>query len=490
MGNIPIYKDMFVWSSSYIYGMKKTRFFYEINYFLIVLLGWLLLFDKAVEVNRAKKKESPENWAGCILGVAGAGGIESGMTVGEGSTDQEVKKIKNVNAAQKTDGVQDAGSTEATENADLPESAESGDERSSAQSGKIRVLLMDSGYQSYYHSSVTLNLNGADYEYTPDSPELSQGELVLEGGEEGITITSIKRQENPPVYYGTLEIQNTPQGLILINELPLETYLEGVVPSEMPASYENQALMAQTVCARTYAVCQIEEGSLKKEYGADVDDSVNFQVYGNIAPTAKTSQAVRETSGQIMCQDGKPITAYYFSTSSGRTSTDEIWGGTPSSYLKSVECGFDQNAPWSSWNVTIPWKILEKRTRNLTVGESLNSIQVVKKNESGAVTGLQITTEKEEIQLEGEYEIRDFLSPQGQTITEKDGSTVTGGGILPSSYFQLKVNKGDCVEITGGGFGHGVGMSQTAANEMAKEGYSWQDILEYFFRNVTLETWQ
>lgn len=278
--------------------------------------------------------------------------------------------------------------------------------------------------------------------------------------------------------------------MLLINELPLETYLEGVVPSEMPASYEGQALMAQAVCARTYAVCQMEEGSLQEEYGADVDDSVNFQVYGNIAPTDKTSQAVRETSGQIMCQDGKPVTAYYFSTSSGRTSTDEIWGGTSSSYLKSVECEFDQNAPWSSWKVTIPWTVLEERTRNLTGSESLESIQVVKKSESGAVTGLQITTEKEAVQLEGEYEIREFFVPAGQTITEKDGSTVTGGSLLPSSYFQLKANKGGCVEITGGGFGHGVGMSQTAANEMAKEGYSWQEILEYFFRDITLDRYE
>lgn len=70
--------------------------------------------------------------------------------------------------------------------------------------------------------------------------------------------------------------------------------------------------MAQAVCARTYAVCQMEEGSLQEEYGADVDDSVNFQVYGNIAPTDKTSQAVRETSGQIMCQERKDSNCLLF----------------------------------------------------------------------------------------------------------------------------------------------------------------------------------
>lgn len=448
---------MFVWFSSYIYCMKKTRFFYEINYFLLVLLGWLLLFDKAVEVNRTREKENFKPRMGCALGIAGAGGAKSKTTAKEKS-------------------FVDGGSTD---NMTPP-----------ACSGNIRVLLMDSGYQSYYHPYVALSVNGESCQYTADSPELSQGKVTLEGGTEGITVTSIERQENPPVYYGTLEIKRTSQGLLLINELPLETYLEGVVPSEMPASYENQALMAQAVCARTYAVCQMEEGSLEEEYGADVDDSVNFQVYGNIAPTDKTSRAVKETSGQIMCQDGKPVTAYYFSTSSGRTSTDEIWGGEPSSYLKSVECSFDQNAPWSSWEVSIPWEILEGRANNLMDQGGLNGIQVTQKSNSGAVTGLQIAGENGEMQLEGEYEIREFLSPLAQTITEKDGSTVTGGSLLPSAYFQLKVNKGTCVEITGGGFGHGVGMSQMAANEMAKEGYSWQEILEYFFRNIDLEKYE
>ncbi len=106
-------------------------------------------------MNRAREKEGWKTWTGCVLGIAGAGGIESGMAV----------------------GMQNTGSAEATENDDLPEIAESGDERLSTLSGKIRVLLMDSGYQSYYHSSVTLNLNGADYEYTPDSPNFPRANL-------------------------------------------------------------------------------------------------------------------------------------------------------------------------------------------------------------------------------------------------------------------------------------------------------------------------
>ena len=255
----------------------------------------------------------------------------------------------------------------------------------------------------------------------------------------------------------------------------------------MPASYEEQALMAQAVCARTYAVCQIQENSLEK-YGADVDDSVNYQVYNNFGADKRTNKAVQDTKGQILCQNGEPITAYYFSTSAGRTSTDEIWGADRSAaYLKSVECDFDQNMPWSSWSVEIPWETLEKRSGNLEGSGKFIGLQVIKKNISGAVTGMEIVTENKSIQLEGEYEIRQFLSPAGCLITEKDGSIVNGSNLLPSAYFELNVKSGKAVQIQGKGYGHGVGMSQNGANEMAREGYGWQDILNYFFKDITLE---
>ena len=118
----------------------------------------------------------------------------------------------------------------------------------------------------------------------------------------------------------------------MINELSVEDYLKAVVPSEMPSSYGMEALKAQAVCARTYAYKQMEDARLK-EYGADVDDSVNFQVYRNLSPTEPTDQAVESTRGEILCQNGEPIEAYYFSTSSGRTSTDEGMGRQRGGFL-------------------------------------------------------------------------------------------------------------------------------------------------------------
>ncbi len=127
-------------------------------------------------------------------------------------------------------------------------------------------------------------------------------------------------------YDGSIEIIPKAEGLIIVNELFLEKYLTRVVPSEMPATYEKEALKAQAVCARTYAWKQIQEQRLH-ELEADVDDTVNFQVYGNMERQKAATEAVkRETEGQILRQDGEAVEAYYFSTSAGVTSTDEIWG--------------------------------------------------------------------------------------------------------------------------------------------------------------------
>lgn len=352
---------------------------------------------------------------------------------------------------------------------------------------KIRVLLMDSDYATYEHETVAGKYDGKEFFYTVKSKELENGELILQAKNGGITLTSIERQCKNPVYNGELKIIKKDKNLYLINELTLEEYLKAVVPSEMPSSYEKQALMAQAVCARTYAWKQILDGGIEG-YDADVDDSVSYQVYGNILPQDTTDEAVEETRGQIMTKENEPIEAYYFSTSAGVTSTDEVWGADKSaSYLKSVICDFDEGSPWRTWKVMIPWENLQKKATLLSGQEdALLAVEVVKKSESGAVTGLQAVMEKGVLDIAQEYQVREFLSPQGCMITEKDGTQTEGGKLLPSAYFTLRQDK-EGLEITGNGYGHGVGMSQNAANEMAKEGYSYQEILNYFFNEITIE---
>ena len=257
------------------------------------------------------------------------------------------------------------------------------------------------------------------------------------------------------------------------------------MPSEMPSSYHQEALKAQAVCARTYAWKQIEDGCLEK-YGADVDDSVNFQVYQNQAQAEITDEAVACTKGQVMTHNGELIQAYYFSTSAGTTSTDQIWGADSAApFLKSVACRFDQDQPWGSWKVDIPWEKLEDSTAMYNKGK-LQSLLVTKKSESGAVTGLTVNTDLGSFLVEGEYDVRSFLTTAGCQITEQDGSTTVGGDLLPSAYFTMEQKAGSVVCIQGKGYGHGVGMSQCGADQMAAEGYTWREILEYFFNDIQI----
>lgn len=219
----------------------------------------------------------------------------------------------------------------------------------------IQVLLMTDGYKSYYHEKVSLKVQGA-YELQgaekrqmadretlnlqADSPELAKGSLSLVPLEADcrIQVLSLNRGQGNPLYRGSLTVYRDKEGLRLVNTLPLENYLCGVVPSEMPASYPEEALKAQTVCARTYASVQMQESKLA-DLGAQVDDSVGFQVYQNSPEAESSSRAVRDTAGKILLNNGAPICAYYFSTSHGKTSTDEVWeASAPSSYLQSVEC--------------------------------------------------------------------------------------------------------------------------------------------------------
>lgn len=350
----------------------------------------------------------------------------------------------------------------------------------------IRVLIMDSEYQSYYHQSVSLFWQGQEYVFDGETCAEEGLSCTFEGGKEGILLSSVKREQGTPVYRGTIKITKKPEGFLIINTLPLETYLEAVVPSEMPSSYPLDALKAQAVCARTYAWKQIKEKKLES-YGADVDDSVNYQVYNNIGPEESTTQAVKETAGRILSQHGKPIEAYYFSTSAGVTSTDEIWGAkTSAPYLKSVDCSFDSEELWRVWETEVSGDIIEQRAQNIEGCEgSLTGLEVTGKSESGAVTRLCVHTEGGSGDVVNEYEIRSFLAPDKEISAGEKKEKRKGGSLLPSAYFTIEeTDKGYL--ICGGGYGHGVGMSQTAAGKMAQEGYTWEKILLYFFRDVEI----
>lgn len=148
-----------------------------------------------------------------------------------------------------------------------------------------------------------------------------------------ITVLSVERSYGNPYYSGTLEIAAEDGSLVIVNELPLEEYLYHVVPSEMPVGFGVEALKVQAVCARSYAYRHIMNNSYRA-YGAHVDDSVGYQVYNNIKEQPDSTQAVKETYGQVMRSDEGVVAAYYYSTSCGYMSDLSLWGGEKEEYIR------------------------------------------------------------------------------------------------------------------------------------------------------------
>ena len=210
----------------------------------------------------------------------------------------------------------------------------------------IRVLLQNSDYQGIFHKEVKLSCDtewelhyGLDGELT--ERHAGGEELLLDGNsawftecarivlspaEDGgrISLLSVNRSQGTPSYRGSMEIRRTGQGFVVINELPVEEYLYGVVPSEMPVSYPMEALKAQAICARTYVYAHLESPGYG-EYGAHVDDSTGYQVYNNTAEKEEAIQAVQETKREVVRLNGELVDTYYYSTSCGFGADERVW---------------------------------------------------------------------------------------------------------------------------------------------------------------------
>ena len=376
----------------------------------------------------------------------------------------------------------------------------------------IRVLLRTNGYAGEVHPNVSLSAaGGLTLEGTKEKRETKEGESVTiapadtlcQGGTirvrpkkegENITISSLKRGSGIPSYRGELELYQTAQGIAVINELPLESYLYAVVPSEMPASYEEEALKAQAVCARSYAYCHME-GQAYPEYRANVDDSTAYQVYGNSKEQEKTIAAVDATRGEKLLYQGKVVKAYYFSTSCGRTTNVEAWGTKVSdanSYLKAVKVEeegvcYEQDLPWFSWNCDIPVDTLSNLF-GLNTGQdvgTISQIEITRRGEGEVALEMKVTGDKGTATIQTENKIRSALGGSGYEIKKQDGSVAASAALLPSAFFTIEKN-GASFHLEGGGYGHGIGMSQNGANEMAKRGKDYKAILKMFYNGVEI----
>lgn len=397
----------------------------------------------------------------------------------------------------------------------------------------IRVLIMDDGFQTVFHDQIQLEFlsngtyrtgeksykfaEGDTLKVTVDSSLFQNGRVIFEpeDQEKGIRVVSMNRSYGNPVYSGRLEISREEGGLVLVNELYLEDYLKHVVPSEMPVSYEKEALKAQAVCARTYAYRQIQ-GNSYKEYGAHVDDSTRFQVYNNLETSQASDAAVTETYGKILMYQNSPAEAFYFSTSCGHTTDGTIWGAslssvpylkgvavrpgggqldltdedTFSSFIKSAASGYESEYAMYRWTTTCTSSQLEQKISGIG---SITNLEVTRRSTGGIAVELQVTGTEGVKTVSTESQIRSILGNPELVIKKQDGQTLTGWSSLPSAFLTVEKKKTDengmvTFAIYGGGYGHGVGMSQNGAQAMAKKGKTYEQILQFFFTGIEIQS--
>jgi stage II sporulation protein D len=258
-----------------------------------------------------------------------------------------------------------------------------------------------------------------------------------------------------------------------IENVLLEDYLVGVVASEMPAEFKEEALKAQALTARTYIVKKLlSKDDIGVPTGAQVTDTQLHQVYKSDDELRtgwgvnydwkkkKVLAAVRATSGKILTYNGEAITATFFSTSNGYTeNSEDYWPGNIP-YLRSVSSPWDKNSPKFSSKKVMTVKSFEARLGvNLGSGSTIGKI-------------IELTEGKRVSKV-------DF---NGKLLSGKD---IREKLELRSSDFVWE-RKGSNIVITTKGFGHGVGMSQYGANGMAEEGKNYQEIVKHYYQGVEI----
>jgi SpoIID/LytB domain protein len=227
-------------------------------------------------------------------------------------------------------------------------------------------------------------------------------------------------------YRGTMTVRVSGSRLLLVNRLPLERYVRGVVANEMPASWHREALEAQAVAARSYARAMKRSGAF--DFYADTRD----QVYGGASSeTARTNGAVSETARVVATYDGQPITAF-FSSSNGGFSEASAYVYSPAPYLKATRDADGSGrpyearvrSPWTRWTGTLD----PDGSPELGVG-NVTGARVLERSPSGRVTKMEVTGTRGKKTISGQYEVR-RLNQNG--LKRADGSTYPAGD-LPSA---------------------------------------------------------
>jgi stage II sporulation protein D len=269
-------------------------------------------------------------------------------------------------------------------------------------------------------------------------------------------------------YRGVIEVTPADKGMLVVNELPLEDYLVGLINCEISSQWPMEAIKAQAVIARTYALYQRE---VRRNAPYHLESTVLDQVYdGCDIEDNRAVRGVRETAGEVLTYKGAIIQAFYHSNCGGHTEAAEnVWGvGLP--YLQGVDCRYCLTAPSGRWEQSLSLNRIETQLRSAGYQVSgLKEVRTGMRNRSGRLTDLTLVGARSR-----------------QRITAVNFRKALGYGVIRSTNFEARTVGGEVV-FTGIGFGHGVGLCQWGAKQRAADGFDYREILAYYYPGTVLE---
>lgn len=288
--------------------------------------------------------------------------------------------------------------------------------------------------------------------------------IVLEGGQ-GIRIAGVMYSHQIVLW------QEPPGKLLVINNVEMETYIKSVIAWEANPQWSPEALKAQAIAARTFALFRALSSADRKY---DVLGDVFGQVYkGDNTLHPKTDSVVDATRGQILTMKGKVFPAYYHSTCGGHTTSIEtFWNMEPNAALRGVQCDFCRKSPHYNWRFSVPEKELEKILKKQGYRfVDIQRIVPVDLDESGRPARLRIEARQGKATVKA-ADFRIWLGPEE----------------FKSTFIKSIDVAGDDVRVRGHGWGHGVGMCQFGMKYLGQIGYTYPQILQYYYPESEITT--
>ena len=404
-----------------------------------------------------------------------------------------------------------------------------------AEGEKVYPCLMDRGVwaiaivgegdaDKYAVSLIDSTGNGIIYTVNDNSKHGYPQLVAATGNKNGVFVIDLGERQ----YRGRMEIgrYGGANSLKAVNIVTMEKYLYGVVPCEMVYAWHEEALKAQAICARSYAYMAGYGGDSNAVNPYKICDTTSSQVYkGYGAERQQTNKAVDETSGELVYYNGRPVRAYYSSTSGGSTeNVEDVWG-TPYGYLRQVSDIYELDPELKPWIIKVTEsEMLKVLAEN---GISMNNIEDIRPSiltASGRVYSVEITGDKKEIITGSKLrKILSLYSTKYKVVKYSDNpdyvAVLTGNGsyavdiadsYIASGSFNVKKASGSLEQfvvmtadnlinypakapssndeyyIAGMGYGHGIGMSQSGAKGMAEAGFTYKEILKHYFTGAEI----